>query len=143
MFIAVVSSAEYRNQLSIRKLLYAIHDTLMRTDNLFHVVLLAETLHTVRTELDDVPSLVGVTHVVGLNAHVLVSVSRVTPEDIHHQEVFLALHFMHDFQGTFQFVQISHFIQCSPNAPVQTEDAIVNECSHWQIVEDIVDGVEH
>jgi len=96
VFSAVVGRAKDSNQLAICELLDAVHDALVRSNDLVQVGLAAETGYAVGPELDDVAALVRVAHAVGVDALLFVRVSGVAPEDVHHQQVLLSLDLVHD-----------------------------------------------
>lgn len=142
MLATLVGGRKDSDQLPIRKLLYPVHHTLVRAYDLVDVVVLAERVDAVRPKFNDVPTLVGVTDVVGQNALFFVIVSGVTPQNIHHQQVFLELHLVDDFEWTLQLLDVCHFIEGCAYAAVQTQDPVVDQRSHRQLLEHAVERIE-
>jgi len=50
---------------------------------------------------------------------------------------------MHNFERSLQLLYVVQFVECGPDAAVQAEYLVVNECSHGQVLEDSVERVEH
>lgn len=133
MFVTLIGCRKDSDQLSICKLLYSVHYTLMCSDYIFKVILLTKAFYPIRTEFDNVSGLIRITNMVGLNAFVFVRVGRVTPENVDHQQVLLTLDFVYHFQRALEFVDVTHLVQRGPDAPVQAEYPVVDDCSHRQL----------
>ena len=82
MTTAVVSRREYREELAASKALEAIHDALVGSQDKAAPVSIEEVLDAIRAEFHNVSCAVGVANEVGLNAQVLITISRIGPEDI-------------------------------------------------------------
>ena len=79
---AVVSRREYCEELAASEALEAIHDALVGSQDEAAPVGIEEVLDTIWAELYDVSSSVRVADEVWLNAQVLITISRIRPEDI-------------------------------------------------------------
>ena len=85
---AVVSCREYREELAASEALKAIHDALVGSQDKAAPIGIEEVLDAIWAELHYVSSAVGVADKVGLNAQVLITVSRIRPENIDDELLF-------------------------------------------------------
>ena len=81
----IVSSTENCEQAAAGEPLKAVHHALVGSQNEVYFIVFKESLYSIWSELYDVASTIWVSHKVWLDSKFAVTVSWVTPQDVHHE----------------------------------------------------------
>jgi len=76
---AIVSGREHSKELAASKALEAVHHTLMRSQDVFSLVVIQELLDSVGPEFHNVSGAVRITDEIGLDTQFGIIISRIAP----------------------------------------------------------------
>ena len=106
MSATVVSRGEDCEKLTTGEPLKAVHYALVGTQDKATSVSIEEVLDTIWTEFYDISRTVGVSDEVWLNSKVLITISRVGPQDINGQLLFWRRHLMDNLQWPLNLLNL-------------------------------------
>ena len=124
----VVSRREYREELAASEALKAVHDALVGSQDKAAPIGIEEVLDAIWAELHYVSSAVGVADKVGLNAQVLITVSRIRPENINDELLFRSRNFMDNLQRSLNLLNLIKAKQGASDASVKADDPVIDHC---------------
>lgn len=88
MATTVVSCREYSEKLTSSESFEAIHDAFVSSEYEFDFIIFQKEFDTIGTKFDDVSSSIWISNKVGLDSELLVTISRVRPQNVNHQLLF-------------------------------------------------------
>ncbi len=103
---AVVCCRKNRYQRSTRESLKPIHHAFVRSNDHAQIVLLQKLLHSVWTELHDVPRLWWISQMVWNDPQLTVRFSGIWPQNVQHNLRLLILDFVHHLKWSFNVFNI-------------------------------------
>eukprot|EP00801_Mesodinium_rubrum_P007215 Mrub_07225.p1 GENE.Mrub_07225~~Mrub_07225.p1 ORF type:complete len:165 (-),score=39.30 Mrub_07225:40-534(-) len=128
MFILIVSGGKYSDQLTIKEILNAVHDTFMHTDDVVDVVVLIEGQNVVRADFDDVAALVWFAEEVRQDALDLVGVGG-SDSHVDDEQLVAVLHLVHDLGG-----RLSSSVSCSSLSVAPMPPCRPGSCHRWAAI---------
>jgi len=140
---AVVGSRKHGNKLTAGESLEAVHDALVRPEYVLQVVVLEELADAIRTELHDVSGAVRVSHEVGLNTQLLVTVSGIRPQDVNNELLLRSRDLMDHFKRSLDSLNLVKGDQCLADTTMQTHESLFDHGGQREPVKEIVDLVEN
>jgi len=146
--IAVVAAGAHCYQLSVSIFVETINAVLVGSDDHSHCVSLEELVNPIWAKSHDVVALLRVSKSVGSDATVLLLVHRIAPEQVYHDLLLLSRYIQSDLNWSLDLLDVLHLHGSGSDAPVDAKYfvlvlLVVDHCSQWEPVEDLVDLGEH
>lgn len=114
----VVRCRENGEKLPARETFEAVHDTLVRTQNVLRFVCLEEVLDPIWSKFDNISGSIWISNKVGLDTQILIRISRVRPKDVNHKLLFTSGNLMNDLQRPLNLLNLVQIQKGTADASV-------------------------
>ena len=99
----------------------------MRSQDHRQIIILQEIANSVRTEFHNITSSIGISDEVRLDANLMIIVSGIRPQNIHHQLLLLSRDLMNDLKRTRNASNLADVSDSRANATMQTDYFILDD----------------
>lgn len=110
----------------------------------FHELVLGQkSLDHIWTKLNYVPSAMRVSDQILVYSYLSIILSGIWPQNINHEFLNGCLHLMNYLQRSLYLIDLIQSLKWGPNASVNADNLIINNCDQGHVLEHSIYCVEH